>query len=194
MNADSRSAQVSSPPVIKSSLIEPDGGALVDLVVPESERGPKTMEAESMPKVKLTKIDLEWAHVISEGWSSPVRGFMRESEYLQSLHFNCLKMKNGTTVNMSLPIVLAIDDETKERVGSSNSVGLIGPNGDLIGILRRSVYLMTYVHFFCITVFCAIFLFAICYYCAHYVSSSYSYELAVRPGNLAWHYHVRISN
>jgi len=33
---------------IKSSLIDPDGGALVDLVVPESERGKKRSEAQAM--------------------------------------------------------------------------------------------------------------------------------------------------
>ncbi|KAI9201147.1 hypothetical protein LWI28_018962 [Acer negundo] len=131
MNVDSVRSSV-----IKSSLIEPDGGVVVDLVVPESERELKTVEAESMPRVNLTNIDLEWVHVISEGWASPLKGFMRENEYLQSLHFNCLKTKDGSIVNMSLPIVLAIDDETKERIGSSTNVGLVGPGGDLIGILR----------------------------------------------------------
>ncbi|KAF5462107.1 hypothetical protein F2P56_018146 [Juglans regia] len=121
---------------VRSSLIEPDGGALVDLVVPESERAKKTSEAEALPKVRLTKIDTEWVHVISEGWASPLRGFMRENEYLQSLHFNSLKVADGHVVNMSLPIVLAIDDKTKELIGSSPNVGLVGPNGDLVGILR----------------------------------------------------------
>ena len=128
---------------IRSSLIDPDGGTLVDLVVPESERAKKKSEAEAMPKVRLTKVDIEWVHVISEGWASPLRGFMRESEYLQSLHFNCLRMKDGSVANMSLPIVLAIDDETKERIGSSPNVGLVGPDGDLVGILRRLVVFST---------------------------------------------------
>ncbi|XP_022891410.1 ATP sulfurylase 2 [Olea europaea var. sylvestris] len=134
-------ASLSSPSnkgslVVKSSLIEPDGGQLVDLVVPEIQRAAKISDAETMPKVRLTKIDLEWVHVISEGWASPLKGFMREDEYLQSLHFNCLRMKDGSVVNMSLPIVLAIDDEVKERIGVSNNVALIGPNDDLVGILR----------------------------------------------------------
>jgi 3'-phosphoadenosine 5'-phosphosulfate synthase len=64
---------------------------------------------------------------------------MRENEYLQSLHFNSLRMGNGTVVNMSLPIVLAIDDETKENIGSAKDVGLVGPDGDLLAILRRLV-------------------------------------------------------
>ncbi|KAL4343449.1 hypothetical protein AHAS_Ahas11G0079500 [Arachis hypogaea] len=122
--------------MIKSSLIEPDGGTLVDLIVPESQRDSKMAEVESMAKVNLTRIDMEWVHVISEGWASPLRGFMRESEYLQSLHFNCLRMEDGSVVNMSLPIVLAIDDETKGRIGSSLHVALVGPLGDCVAILR----------------------------------------------------------
>ncbi|KAL1369710.1 hypothetical protein AAHE18_01G007700 [Arachis hypogaea] len=122
--------------MIKSSLIEPDGGTLVDLIVPESQRYSKMTEIESMAKVNLTRIDMEWVHVISEGWASPLRGFMRESEYLQSLHFNCLRMEDGSVVNMSLPIVLAIDDETKGRIGSSLHVALVGPLGDCVAILR----------------------------------------------------------
>lgn len=131
----------SSSVSIRSSLIEPDGGTLVDLVVPESQRASKTQEAESLPKVKLTKIDLEWVHVISEGWASPLRGFMREDEYLQSLHFNSLRMKDGPVVNLSLPIVLAIDEETKGRIGSSSHVSLVGPDGDYVAILRRYLLL-----------------------------------------------------
>ncbi|KAL5153195.1 ATP-sulfurylase 3, chloroplastic [Glycine soja] len=123
--------------MIKSSLIEPDGGALVDLMVSEGDRGAKITEAESLPKVQLTRIDLEWVHVVGEGWASPLRGFMREDEYLQSLHFNSLRVKDGSLVNMSLPIVLAIDDETKEGIGSSSQVGLLGPHGDCVAILRR---------------------------------------------------------
>ncbi|XP_019174502.1 PREDICTED: ATP sulfurylase 2 [Ipomoea nil] len=126
----------SSANVVKSSLIEPDGGSLVDLVVPESQRAARISAAESLPKVRLTKIDVEWVHVISEGWASPLRGFMREDEYLQSLHFNSLRLKNGSIVNMSLPIVLAIDDEAKERIGGSSDVALVGPADDFIAILR----------------------------------------------------------
>ncbi|KAL7244848.1 hypothetical protein ACSBR2_000241 [Camellia fascicularis] len=125
-----------NPLAVKSSLIDPDGGSLVDLVVSESQRDLKTLEAESMPKLKITKIDLEWVHVLSEGWASPLKGFMREDEYLQSLHFNCLRMKDGSIVNMSLPIVLAIDDQAKERIGASIHVALVGPDGDLVGVLR----------------------------------------------------------
>lgn len=130
--------------VIKSSLIEPDGGVLVDLIVSENEKELKCLESEKMVKVGLTKIDLEWVHVISEGWASPLKGFMREDEYLQSLHFNSLRIKNengnGNIVNMSLPIVLAIDNETKERIGDANDVALVGPDNTTVAILRRFAF------------------------------------------------------
>ncbi|CAN6463586.1 unnamed protein product [Victoria cruziana] len=122
---------------VKSSLIDPDGGALVNLVVSEEERKAKKEEIGLLPQVRLTPIDTEWVHVLSEGWASPLKGFMREDEYLQSLHFNCLRLEDGSVVNMSLPIVLAIDDEQKERIGTSTDVGLIGPQGNPVGILRR---------------------------------------------------------
>lgn len=137
MSSISTSSTQKSTRVIKSSLIDPDGGSLIDLVVPKNERDLKVLEAESLPKVRLTKIDLEWVHVLSEGWASPLKGFMRENEYLQSLHFNSLRMEDGSIVNMSLPIVLAIDEQTKEQIGSSSNVALVGPNGDLVAILRR---------------------------------------------------------
>ncbi|GMQ00182.1 hypothetical protein CsSME_00047382 [Camellia sinensis var. sinensis] len=128
-----------NPLTFKSSLIDPDGGSLVDLVVSESQMDLKTLEAESMPKLKITKVDLEWVHMLSEGWASPL---MREDEYLRSLHFNCLRMKDGSIVNMSLPIVLAIDDQAKERIGASIHVALVGPDGDLVDVLRSRVKIL----------------------------------------------------
>lgn len=125
------------PTAIKSSLIDPDGGTLVDLVTPVAKRPALAAEAETLPKVKIGKVDLEWVHVISEGWASPLRGFMREDEYLHSLHFNSFRLQDGSVVNMSLPIVLAIDDQDKVRIGASGDVALQGPSGHIVAILRR---------------------------------------------------------
>ncbi|BAS87576.1 Os04g0111225, partial [Oryza sativa Japonica Group] len=95
-------------------------------------------EAEALPRVRLAPVDVEWAHVLAEGWASPLRGFMREHEYLQSLHFNCIRLPDGAgVVNMSLPIVLAIGDREKEEIGSSPDVALHGPDGAVLAILRR---------------------------------------------------------
>ncbi|GAB4843312.1 Sigma1B-adaptin [Ancistrocladus abbreviatus] len=116
---------------ISCGLIDPDGGKLVELLVKdESERRKKKREALSLPRIKLSRIDLQWVHVLSEGWASPLRGFMRENEFLQTLHFNCLRLGDGSVVNMSVPIVLAIDDMLKSRIGESKRVALFDSEGD----------------------------------------------------------------
>lgn len=128
-----------------SSLIDPDGGALVELVAPPSDREALSQEASTLPSISLKQIDIEWVHVLSEGWASPLKGFMRENEYLQCLHFNCLKMEDGSVVNMSLPIVLSITDQEKESIGAKESVALLGPSGVPVAILRRCYNLESFV-------------------------------------------------
>ncbi len=70
--------------------------------------------AEKLPSVEINKVDLQWVQVLGEGWASPLNGFMREREFLQCQHFNCL-LDNGVT-NQSVPIVLAISTEDKEKL------------------------------------------------------------------------------
>ncbi|CAL0315974.1 unnamed protein product [Lupinus luteus] len=122
---------------VSSGLIEPDGGKLVELLVKDSERDFKKGEAFSIPRIKLSRIDLEWVHVLSEGWASPLNGFMRESEFLQTLHFNSIRLNDGSVVNMSLPIVLAIDDSQKHRIGDSKKVALFDSLGNPVAILNN---------------------------------------------------------
>ena len=33
---------------------------------------------------------MQWVQVLAEGWATPLTGFMREREFLQSQHFGCL--------------------------------------------------------------------------------------------------------
>ncbi|KAM3326570.1 ATP sulfurylase 1, chloroplastic [Capsicum chacoense] len=125
------------PARIRCGLIEPDGGKLVDLVVEAPQRDLRKRQATSLPQIKLSKIDIQWVHVLSEGWASPLKGFMRESEFLQTLHFNSLRLvDDGSIVNMSVPIVLAIDDLCKNNIGDSTSVALVDDKDKPIAILN----------------------------------------------------------
>ncbi|KAM3239463.1 ATP sulfurylase 1, chloroplastic [Capsicum annuum] len=121
--------------IISGLLIQPDGGKLVELFVEESQRELKREEAYKLPQIKVNKIDIEWVHVLSEGWASPLKGFMRENEYLQTLHFNCIRIDDGSFVNMSVPIVLAIDDLKKDEIGGVTSVALVDDENNPIAIL-----------------------------------------------------------
>ncbi|KAG8062554.1 hypothetical protein GUJ93_ZPchr0003g18642 [Zizania palustris] len=108
----------------RASLIEPDGGRLVELVAPEEggRREALRREAAALPhRVRLGRVETEWLHVLSEGWASPLRGFMRESEFLQALHFNAIRGDDGSMVNMSVPIVLAVDDAQHRAIEASGA-------------------------------------------------------------------------
>ena len=124
---------------MRCNLIDPDGGSLVNLISPETRKDLKRLEALSsgQQKIKLSRIDLEWVHVLSEGWASPLSGFMREAEFLQTLHFNFLRLNDGSLVNMSVPIVLAIDDLQKQEIGNSSDVTLVDENDHPVGKLSK---------------------------------------------------------
>ncbi|CAH9087852.1 unnamed protein product [Cuscuta europaea] len=121
---------------VSCALIKPDGGRLVELFVEESQREVIKRHSLSLPRIKLSLIDLQWLHVLSEGWASPLKGFMRESEFLQTLHFNSLRLEDGSFVNMSVPIVLAIDDAQKSQISGSSSVALIDDKDKTVAILN----------------------------------------------------------
>ena len=53
------------------SLIAPDGGALVNSIVPDNLKADKRGEASSLPELTITDYDIQWIHVLSEGWARP---------------------------------------------------------------------------------------------------------------------------
>ncbi|XP_076235893.1 bifunctional 3'-phosphoadenosine 5'-phosphosulfate synthase [Calliopsis andreniformis] len=92
-------------------------------------------EAENLMSIEITDIDLQWVQVLAEGWASPLRGFMREDEYLQCQHFKTLQ-RNGNIINQSIPIVLPVDTTQKERCNNVSALTL-KHQGRPIAILRR---------------------------------------------------------
>eukprot|EP00168_Porphyra_purpurea_P011922 TRINITY_DN3085_c0_g1_i4.p2 TRINITY_DN3085_c0_g1~~TRINITY_DN3085_c0_g1_i4.p2 ORF type:complete len:184 (+),score=77.56 TRINITY_DN3085_c0_g1_i4:342-893(+) len=109
---------------------------LVELLVPADQVAAKKAEAATLPSVTLSEVDLQWVHVLSEGWASPLKGFMREDEYLQSLHFNCIRQPDGSLTNQSVPIVLAVSEEDKAAVADAKAIALKDPSGAVVAILR----------------------------------------------------------
>ena len=54
-----------------------------ELFVPENKLSCAIQEAESLPQFEITKLDAQWLQVLSEGWATPLEGFMDEKEFLQ---------------------------------------------------------------------------------------------------------------
>lgn len=80
-------------------------------------------EAENLPKINITKLDCQWLQVLSEGWATPLSGFMREREFLQCQHFGCLLDKGLS--NQSIPIVLPVSSEDQKRFSESKAITLV---------------------------------------------------------------------
>ncbi|XP_077505679.1 3'-phosphoadenosine 5'-phosphosulfate synthase isoform X2 [Amblyomma americanum] len=113
-------------------------GSVVDCVKElfvSPERLPAMMaEAAGLPSVEISKVDLQWVQVLSEGWATPLTGFMREAEFLQSQHFGCY-LEGGVT-NQSIPIVLPVTTEDMKRLENEPAFAL-KHNGKVYAVLRQ---------------------------------------------------------
>ena len=54
-----------------------------ELFVPENRLEAAKEEALHLPSLEITTLDLQWVQVLAEGWATPLKGFMREDQFLQ---------------------------------------------------------------------------------------------------------------
>ncbi|XP_067100474.1 bifunctional 3'-phosphoadenosine 5'-phosphosulfate synthase 2b [Osmerus mordax] len=122
--------------LLKEQGIVPTGVTeeVTELLVPENKLDLALSDASTLPTLSITKLDLQWVQVLAEGWASPLKGFMRERELLQVLHFN--NLLDGGTINLSVPIVLPVSSEDKERLDGCAAVALQYA-GRRVAILRN---------------------------------------------------------
>lgn len=113
-------------PTSASSLVR-------ELFVSEDKRQETLIEAQGLPQLAINQVDLQWVQVLSEGWATPLGGFMREKEFLQSQHFGCL-LDSGI-VNQSIPIVLPVQTADKERLEGKPAI-VLTYNGHKVAIVR----------------------------------------------------------
>ncbi|NP_001118238.1 bifunctional 3'-phosphoadenosine 5'-phosphosulfate synthase-like isoform X2 [Strongylocentrotus purpuratus] len=120
---------------LRAENILPDSvvDSVKELLVPAEAVAEALKEAESLPSLNINKLDMQWTQVLAEGWASPMMGFMREREFLQCQHFNCLL--DGGAINQSVPIVLPVETEDKERLEKLEAFTL-KYEGRCIAILR----------------------------------------------------------
>ncbi|XP_076195620.1 bifunctional 3'-phosphoadenosine 5'-phosphosulfate synthase 2 isoform X1 [Aptenodytes patagonicus] len=125
--------------LLQTQNIVPPGSIkdVLELFVPENKLNSVRAEAEMLPSVEITKLDLQWVQVLSEGWATPLTGFMREAEYLQVIHFGTLL--NDGVVNLSIPIVLPISTEDKERLEGCEALAL-SYAGRRVAVLKSPEY------------------------------------------------------
>lgn len=76
--------------LLKSKGIIPKAGLMMQLpnMIPElfvsrDKIAALKSEADNLPHLQISKLDLQWVQILAEGWAAPLTGFMREDEYLQ---------------------------------------------------------------------------------------------------------------
>ncbi|XP_043276921.1 bifunctional 3'-phosphoadenosine 5'-phosphosulfate synthase 1-like isoform X2 [Venturia canescens] len=110
-------------------------GEVVELFLHGEKLASAKYEAETLPVLMLNELDVQWLQVLAEGWASPLKGFMNEDQYLQTLHFNCL-FENGKVINQSIPIVLALTAVDRERLSGRKAFVLRYENKN-VAIIRN---------------------------------------------------------
>ncbi|XP_024085239.1 bifunctional 3'-phosphoadenosine 5'-phosphosulfate synthase isoform X2 [Cimex lectularius] len=134
-------------------LLERPGGEVMELFVDSNKLPSVLSESKQFKKFELSELDLQWVQVLSEGWATPLNGFMNEQQFLQvcvyfnsfiklylfifillfqTLHFNCLQDGH----NQSVPIVLPVSTEDKERLEGEPAMTLCY-KGKVVAVLRE---------------------------------------------------------
>ncbi|EZA51065.1 Bifunctional 3'-phosphoadenosine 5'-phosphosulfate synthase [Ooceraea biroi] len=106
-----------------------------ELFVPDSRLASAKAEAETLPSVEVTELDVQWLQILAEGWAAPLTGFMREYQYLQAQHLRCL-LEGSKEINQSVPIVLAVSTADKNRLEGSCAISLKYQD-EILAILRK---------------------------------------------------------
>lgn len=114
-----------------------DDEPIPELFVPDHLRASVEAEAKTLPSIPITTVELQWLQVLAEGWAHPLKGFMREKEYLQALHFNCMLSEDETMrENQSIPIVLSVSDDDKKKLDGVSALSL-SHEGRIVAVLRK---------------------------------------------------------
>jgi len=111
---------------------------ITELFVPQDQVEAKKAYAAQLPKLHIDKLSMQWTQVLAEGWASPLKGFMREKDFLRTLHFNSL----DEHTNQSVPIVLPANDEEKQMIETKGkeAITLVYEGKDVAIMQQPEVY------------------------------------------------------
>ena len=115
----------------RSSLIEPNGGTLVDRMVTGAERDQLSEKAGSLPAIHLSDKQACDLEMIAIGAFSPLEGFVGKEDF-ESI---CTRMRLANGVVWPIPITLAVDDAVKATLAAGSQAALYHPDGTLLAVI-----------------------------------------------------------
>lgn len=111
-------------------MIEPYGGRLVDLMVPETAREALRRSAQDLPSIQLTPRSLCDLELLAVGAFSPLDRFMSESDHARVLQE--MRLADGTLFPIPVTLPAALDSD----IGPGTSVALRTPNNQIVAVME----------------------------------------------------------
>jgi sulfate adenylyltransferase len=112
-----------------TKLVAPYGGKLVDLFVPDEERGILVKKAKHLPSIQISFRSVCDLELLTIGAFSPLDRFMGEKDYRSVLQH--MRMADGTL--MPIPITLPADSVDGLTIG--NELVLRSPTNEMLAIM-----------------------------------------------------------
>ena len=113
----------------QTTLIEPYGGKLVNLLVSPEEKAELTNYANKLPAVRLTEREVCDLEMLAVGAFSPLDRFMGQADHQRVLD----EMRLSSGHLFPLPVTLSVEEET--AVSLNQQIALRSPQNDLLAIM-----------------------------------------------------------
>lgn len=114
----------------RTQLIEPYGGTLVNLLVPDDEREIIMNHAAMLPRLQLTTRNLCDLELLASGGFSPLRRFLGRDDYRRVL----AEMRLVDDTLFPIPITLAVEPRTDLHLDSE--IALVDQRNELLAVMR----------------------------------------------------------
>lgn len=112
-----------------TQVMDPFGGRLVDLLVPEPDRAALLAEAAHLPSIQISERSVCDLELLAVGGFSPLAGFMNSRDYRSVL--DTMRLADG--IVFPIPITLPIADIS--NVSPGERIALRDPHNDLLAVL-----------------------------------------------------------
>jgi sulfate adenylyltransferase len=111
-------------------LIEPYGGALINLLMPDEERAEAHARAGALPRIKLSQRSICDLEILATGGFSPLRGFLNREDFLRVLE----EMRLASGVLFPIPVTCPV--EPSAGVELEREVALTDAQDNLLAVMR----------------------------------------------------------
>jgi len=111
---------------------QPHGGRLINRIAEGQEREKWLARAAKLPRVRLNLRQISDVEMIATGAFSPLEGFLGRADYERVLAEE--RLATGTV--WTIPVTLAVDEATKQAVGTSEAAALTDEHDRVVAVLE----------------------------------------------------------